>query len=70
MKVIMAKFTNLFSIMFLTRVYISKFLGATNPNAFLIKGILILLVSLDESPSIQLEPLGHSQRSQISKGTG
>lgn len=52
MKVIMAEFTNLFSIMFLTRVYISKFLGATNPKAFLIKGILILLFSLDESPSI------------------
>lgn len=45
MKVIVAKFTNLFSMMFLTRVYISKFLGVTNPNAFLIKGILILLSS-------------------------
>lgn len=50
MKVIMAKFTNLSSIMFLSRVYISNFLGVTNPNAFLIKGILILLVPLDESP--------------------
>lgn len=36
--------------MFLSRVYISNFLGVTNPNAFLIKGILILLVPLDESP--------------------
>lgn len=63
----MVKFPNVFSIMFLTRVYISKFLGATNSNPLVIKGILILFVSFDESPSIQLEPLAHSQRSQVSQ---
>ena len=62
----MVKFTNLISVMILNKSLVSKFLGAANSNSFIIRGILIFLVALDESSSIYLEPLRHSQRSQIS----
>ena len=52
--------------MILNKSLVSKFLGAANSNSFIIRGILILLVALDELSSIYLERLGHSQRSQIS----
>ena len=62
----MVKFTNLISVMILNKSLVSKFLGAANSNSLIIRGILIFLAALDESSSIHLETLGHSQRSQIS----